>query len=320
MNGLTEDAAHLFWVAAGHVLRERWRPPLKQCPRLTTSYALWRLEEQRKALRLADGRAFSDVSDARNRTSAQSCILCGSPMVSQGVSVREVVKRLRRFRWFGGYTQIDVVENRYSRNACAYPPCGRLRRWLREARGLRRRRPDDFEMSLAARRKASTRYGGFPPEPDIRLSMLAVALIERLITGRLRKRGKMSDEKKSTGRTSQGLRDLLFDEIQSLRDGTSDAQRARSVAALADSILKSVSVELDYQKYAGDAKNAPLLGTLSLGGEAGATAMASAPRRLVVNPPVSDVELDKRALELAKGNDDRPVGDGVMQKRRAVGP
>jgi len=57
----------------------------------------------------------------------------------------------------------------------------------------------------------------------------------------------------SVQRTSGGLRDALFDEIDALRSGTSNAARARSVAMLANSILQSVSAEIEYHKYVADA-------------------------------------------------------------------
>ena len=55
------------------------------------------------------------------------------------------------------------------------------------------------------------------------------------------------------GRTSGGLRNALFDEIDALRNGSSNAARARSVAMLANSILQSVSAEIEYHKYVCDA-------------------------------------------------------------------
>ena len=70
-------------------------------------------------------------------------------------------------------------------------------------------------------------------------------------------------------RTSAGLRDALFDEIDSLRDGSSNAARARSVAMLANSVLQSVTAEIEYHKYVSDvSKGAAVakLGVLELGG------------------------------------------------------
>lgn len=70
-------------------------------------------------------------------------------------------------------------------------------------------------------------------------------------------------------RTSAGLRDALFDEIDALRDGSSNAARARSVAMLANSVLQSVTAEIEYHKYVSDvSKGATVakLGVLELGG------------------------------------------------------
>jgi hypothetical protein len=54
-------------------------------------------------------------------------------------------------------------------------------------------------------------------------------------------------------RSTGGLRNALFDEIDALRGGISNAARARSVAMLANSILQSVSAEIEYHKYVADA-------------------------------------------------------------------
>lgn len=50
-------------------------------------------------------------------------------------------------------------------------------------------------------------------------------------------------------RSTSGLRTALFEEMEALRSGASDAQRARSVAMMANSILQSVQVEIEYHKY-----------------------------------------------------------------------
>lgn len=69
-------------------------------------------------------------------------------------------------------------------------------------------------------------------------------------------------------RTSAGLRDALFDEIDDLRAGNSNAARARSVAMLANSVLQSVSAEIEYHKYVSDLSKGNAiskLGVLELG-------------------------------------------------------
>lgn len=49
-------------------------------------------------------------------------------------------------------------------------------------------------------------------------------------------------------RTSEGLRDALFDEIDGLREGTSTPNKASAVAKLAVNIINSAFIEVEYQK------------------------------------------------------------------------
>lgn len=81
----------------------------------------------------------------------------------------------------------------------------------------------------------------------------------------------MSKEQETKmSRTSVGLRDALFDEIDSLREGSSNPARARSLAMLANTALKSVEVEIEFHKYVSDvSKNngSAKIGYLQLGGE-----------------------------------------------------
>lgn len=51
-------------------------------------------------------------------------------------------------------------------------------------------------------------------------------------------------------RTSAGLRDALFDELDSLRDGTGNPTRANAVAKLADQVVNTVKMELEVQRHA----------------------------------------------------------------------
>jgi len=69
-------------------------------------------------------------------------------------------------------------------------------------------------------------------------------------------------------RTSGGLRSALFDEIDALRRGDSNPARARSLAMLANTALKSVEVEIEYQKYVSDVSKyggAAKIGMLEMG-------------------------------------------------------
>lgn len=59
-------------------------------------------------------------------------------------------------------------------------------------------------------------------------------------------------------RTSQGLRDVLFEEIELIRSGSKDYQRASSVANLAKQIVATADLDIKYRNAIGDDKT-PLL-------------------------------------------------------------
>lgn len=50
----------------------------------------------------------------------------------------------------------------------------------------------------------------------------------------------------TVSRTSAGLREALFQEIEALRAGKSDARQAMAVAKLAQQIVNSVRVEIEF--------------------------------------------------------------------------
>lgn len=50
-------------------------------------------------------------------------------------------------------------------------------------------------------------------------------------------------------RTSAGLRDAIFDELDAIRTGESNPTRANAVAKLAGSIVETVRMEVDVQKH-----------------------------------------------------------------------
>jgi hypothetical protein len=50
-------------------------------------------------------------------------------------------------------------------------------------------------------------------------------------------------------RTSQGLRDALFDELDSLRGGKSNPQKASAVAKISMQIVNTVRLEIDHHKH-----------------------------------------------------------------------
>ncbi|MET0439165.1 MAG: hypothetical protein ABW043_16900 [Devosia sp.] len=73
---------------------------------------------------------------------------------------------------------------------------------------------------------------------------------------------------KSHPRTTHGLRDILFDEIDRMRSDQADPQRAMAVANLSKQIISTAKVELEFHRtMANLAENgAPVsLGTLALG-------------------------------------------------------
>ena len=51
-----------------------------------------------------------------------------------------------------------------------------------------------------------------------------------------------------TVRTSEGLRDVLFDELDSIRDGSSTASRAHAVCKLSTELIKTVQLEVEFYK------------------------------------------------------------------------
>lgn len=56
-------------------------------------------------------------------------------------------------------------------------------------------------------------------------------------------------------RTSLGLRDALFDEIDALRAGNSNPQRASAIAKLAVQIIGTVHMDIEYQKHIASTPN-----------------------------------------------------------------
>jgi len=69
-------------------------------------------------------------------------------------------------------------------------------------------------------------------------------------------------------RTSAGLRDAIFDEIDAIRNGSSNPTRANAVAKLATGIVETVRMELEVQRHLRGHAGDPAIGTTapSLGG------------------------------------------------------
>lgn len=84
---------------------------------------------------------------------------------------------------------------------------------------------------------------------------------------------KDEDNTPSVVRTSAGLRDAIFDEIDSMRNGTSNPTRANAVAKLANGIVETVRMEMEVQRHlnanGAKASAVPELGKpIALGAEA----------------------------------------------------
>ncbi len=58
----------------------------------------------------------------------------------------------------------------------------------------------------------------------------------------------MPKQPKSAARTSQGLRDILFEEFDALRSPEGDPSRSLAVANLAKQIVATAKVELDFHR------------------------------------------------------------------------
>lgn len=58
-------------------------------------------------------------------------------------------------------------------------------------------------------------------------------------------------------RTSAGLRDAIFDEIDAIRNGTSNPTRANAVAKLATGIVETVRMEIEVHRHLKQIPQAP---------------------------------------------------------------
>ena len=69
----------------------------------------------------------------------------------------------------------------------------------------------------------------------------------------------------SVVRTSAGLRDALFDELDALRRGEIDPKRANAVAKLAKTVVETVRMEIEVVRQGVSLKPGKRDGKLSLG-------------------------------------------------------
>jgi hypothetical protein len=83
--------------------------------------------------------------------------------------------------------------------------------------------------------------------------------------------------KAKTSRSTSGLRDILFDEIDELRTGAGDPTKSLAVANLAKQIINVAKVELDFHRViqTAQAEGTPItLGSMQLGTSRGNAASA----------------------------------------------
>lgn len=110
----------------------------------------------------------------------------------------------------------------------------------------------------------------FPRNSGGEIAQLAAAQLK----GKLEKT--MTDKSEipaGVTRTSAGLRDAIFDELDAIRRGESNPTRANAVSKLAGSIVETVRMEVEVQKHRHSLSNRPQQpvengdfgGTLSLG-------------------------------------------------------
>lgn len=90
-----------------------------------------------------------------------------------------------------------------------------------------------------------------------------------------------SKKAKPLARTSQGLRDILFDEIADLRTGNGDPTKSMAIANLAKQIINTAKVELDFHRQLAQhaAEGTPIkMGTLQLGSDAASAGISATDR------------------------------------------
>ena len=66
-------------------------------------------------------------------------------------------------------------------------------------------------------------------------------------------------------KTTEGLRDALFDEINALRAGTSNPQQARALCQLADKVIDSIRVQIQYGRLLNDKEKSKNQANILLG-------------------------------------------------------
>jgi len=80
---------------------------------------------------------------------------------------------------------------------------------------------------------------------------------------------------KGKNRSSQALRDALFDELDDLRSGEGDPSRALAVAKIAQQIVSTARIEMEFHRMvisANEKGNNVAMGTMQLGSPTAASA------------------------------------------------
>lgn len=72
-------------------------------------------------------------------------------------------------------------------------------------------------------------------------------------------------EIKTIPKTTEGLRDALFDEINALRSGKSNPQNARALCQLANQVIDSIRVQIQYGRLLNDKEKTKAQSNILLG-------------------------------------------------------
>lgn len=124
-------------------------------------------------------------------------------------------------------------------NKIALPPTGRLA-VINAARVAAHLPP--FVIIQSAERLAPRPGPTLPRKPNQQPIIVQPPII-------VRRTPMPQPDTRSDLRTSAGLRDMLFDELEALRAGKSDPKRAMAVAKLAATIVDSVRMEIEFVRH-----------------------------------------------------------------------
>lgn len=83
---------------------------------------------------------------------------------------------------------------------------------------------------------------------------------------------------KTKNRSSQALRDALFDELEDLRSGDGDPSRALAVAKIAQQIVSTARIEMEFHRMvlsAAEKGQSVTMGNMQLGSPTAPTAVSA---------------------------------------------